>query len=338
MGRRKKHDRSKHSPRVSSWWGGLDETRKSSIKRSVAWTFVMVALLAAGAIGLKAMEASVLTGASQVTLRAVRVKFVDRPQWIPTELLRWIAADIAPSQNEYHRRDMSELVFSRAQANAWIRKVHRVEKRRTEDPQVGLIEVHAEFRKPIARVLAEDRHFYVDADAVRLPALQAPKWTAATAPDASGRQGRICFIDASDVPQTLRARPIHYIVIDGVRKSPPSVGQAWRADDLAAGLKLVRLVLGRPYAGQVTVVDVRNHAQRINKEEPALRIYAQRGKGRPTDIYFGRFPTEGGGDYVVSPQRKMSYLDRYVADHNGELAGHNSYLDRRFDALHVSLN
>ena len=109
-------------------------------------------------------------------------------------------------------------------------------------------------------------------------------------------------------------------------------------DDLLAGLRLVQLVGTRPYYAQISLVDVRNHACRITKNEPELRMYAQVGQGKATDIRFGRFPAPGGGDYIISPQRKMSYLDDYVADHQGWLAGRHSYLDLRFDELHVSLN
>ena len=49
-------------------------------------------------------------------------------------------------------------------------------------------------------------------------------------------------------------------------------------------------------------------------------------------------PIPGGGDYVVSPERKLSYIDQYVARNGGRLAGINTYLDLRYDQLHVSIN
>ena len=151
---------------------------------------------------------------------------------------------------------------------------------------------------------------------------------------------QVSYLCQAEVPAAWRraARRIHYVVIDGVRTPPPSPGGKWIADDLAAGVQLVQLVRRRRYYAQITVVDVRNHAQRITRNEPELRLFAQIGRGRPTDIRFGRFPAPGGGDYVVSPRRKMSYLDRYAAGHAGRLAGINSYLDLRFDELHVSIN
>jgi hypothetical protein len=66
-------------------------------------------------------------------------------------------------------------------------------------------------------------------------------------------------------------------------------------------------------------------------------MYAEVKGGQPTDIRFGRFPLPGG-DHVVSPERKLSYLDAYATDHKGLLAGINRYLDLRYDELHVSMN
>ena len=56
-----------------------------------------------------------------------------------------------------------------------------------------------------------------------------------------------------------------------------------------------------------------------------------------TDVRFGRLPG-CAIDCIVSPRRKIWYLDDYAANHNGRIAGINSYLDLRYDNLHVSLN
>ena len=59
------------------------------------------------------------------------------------------------------------------------------------------------------------------------------------------------------------------------------------------------------------------------------------GTGKTTDIRFGRLP-HAEGDFVVSPARKVSYVDQYVARNGGRLAGLNAYLDLQYDELHVS--
>ena len=131
-------------------------------------------------------------------------------------------------------------------------------------------------------------------------------------------------------------RPVHYFRIDGASESTMRIGDTWPGEDVAAGLRLISLLARRPYANQVSVVDVRNYEGRISSEEPHLRLYAQSEQSKATDIRFGRFPRPGG-DFVISPERKMSYLDEYVKRHDGRLAGLNAYLDLRFDQLHVSV-
>ena len=208
---------------------------------------------------------------------------------------------------------------------------------------VGRVEpVQAEFRQPIASVSSSGqvRREYVDAEGVRLPASGVPMWAAVIPPtDDSELARQVYFVDREDIPPGLQARPIHYIRIDGVRELPPrQVGQCWKGDDLAAGLKLVKLIRTRPYANQITTVDVGNHARRALPSEPELRMYAQVGKGRPTDIRFGRFSVPGVRDFNIAAERKMSYLDQYVQENNGHLAGINSFIDLRYDDLTYSLN
>ena len=98
----------------------------------------------------------------------------------------------------------------------------------------------------------------------------------------------------------------------------------------------VKLLLGRHYARQITVVDVTNHGGRVTSGAPEIKIFAQVGRDRPTEIRFGRFPTEG--DWVVTPAEKLANLDAYVKTNNGQLAGVNEYLDLRYDEMHVSIN
>ena len=49
-------------------------------------------------------------------------------------------------------------------------------------------------------------------------------------------------------------------------------------------------------------------------------------------IRFGRF-CDPRGDWEIPPERKMYYLDRFVADHGGRLAGAAIYVELREDQL-----
>ena len=332
MWRRKKPKERKPS-RLARWWAGLDGQFRRAVWRNLCW-IAATAILAAGAVaGMKAMERRVLQSASAAPPVAVRVALVDYPDWMPPSLVRQIAASMLPPHASFHDAALTSRVFTRASASPWVREATRVVKRMQDS--AGVIEICASYRKPLAKVRAGDRYEFVDRDGVRLPADEAPQWISLD----SARTA--VFIDRSEAPPDRQVARIHYVVIDGVDLAAcpvPEVGRQWAAGDLRQGLKLVELVCSRPYANQVTAVDVRNHAGRISRREPYLRMYAQVGAGRATDIRFGRFPVPDGADYVVSPERKMSYLDAYVAEHNGRLAGLNSYLDLRHDELHVSIN
>jgi hypothetical protein len=230
-------------------------------------------------------------------------------------------------------------VYRRAEANAWVRRVNRVSKHRYGNAPGGYVEVSADLRRPLARVLRSDGfHVYVDAERFVLPDVQVPRWVATVAPEGGKPARQVCYLSNAEIPHDQGLAEIHYITVRGVEGDPPAPGQCWQGDDLTEGLKLVQLICTRDYANQITVVDVRNYGGRISRNEPHLRMYAQVGRGRRTDIRFDRFPIGGGADYVVSPERKLQYLDNYVAANGGRLAGVHEYLDLRYDHLHVSIH
>lgn len=301
----------------------------------------LLVLVAAGAVfaGMKLLERLAMSHPQGADEASLCVKMVDLPQWIPRSLAQQIAGDIVPPDADLSDLDLAERIYHRAIANPWIRSVKSVSRCPPAVGRRALVELRAKFRKPVALAAQEGRFFFVDAEGYRVPDEQVPRWVVTVPPGDDAPTRQVCYVDESQVPRELSAVRIHYIVIDGVALAPPDVGAKWEGDDLAAGLKLLELLLERRYANQITVVDVRNYAGRISRSDPHLRMYAQVGRDAGvTDIRFGRFPDPGGGDYVVSTQRKMAYIDEYVADHGGRLAGINEYLDLRYDGLHVSIN
>ena len=303
--------------------------------------YLVIIVLIAGAVGLAlhAMEGRVLTGRAGLGPVKTRITLAHQPAWMPDALADRIAASCLPAGANYYDKELAGKVHHLAAVNPWIHEVIRVEKCPEGRADAAVVQLDATFRVPVGRVPAEAGFAYVDAEGVRLPAEQVPKW-AVLQPAAQGKPAVTrYYLIRNDVPTDCSrdVRRIHYIVIEGARSPAPSVGGHWQGDDLAAGLRLIRLVSSRPYANQITVVDVRNYAGRVSSSEPHLRMYAQLHRSQPTDIRFGRFPMPGG-DYVVSPERKMSYLDEYVADHNGRLAGLCRYIDLRYDQLHISIN
>ena len=342
---RRKKDQAKRSAKEAE----SVHSRAGVVARAFAWLVVLAGLGAAGVLGMKALERRVLLAqAAKKPIVAVRVWFARSPAWLPLSLAREIAYSLVPQGAKFQDAGLTAGAFSRASVNPWIRRVNRVTKRPTSDPAIAGVEVDCEFRKPIARVSAGGEDAYVDVEAVRLPSRDLPQWVvevpASAVPTCLQRQpapsgtAQLYFRDTDALPANRPARGVHYIAVVGVQAAPPAVGQPWQGQDVREGLRLVQLVLEKPYANQITTVDVRNYNGRISRGEPHLRMRAQIGDGPCTDIRFGRFPASDGLDYEVSAEEKMSSLDDWYRDHNGTLTGLAAYIDLQYDELHYGVN
>ncbi|HUS48003.1 MAG TPA: hypothetical protein VM098_07785 [Phycisphaerae bacterium] len=315
---------------IRRWWQGVDAERRSSFARKCGIVLAWFAVIACCAWGMAALEQRVSVHPQRKGV-AVRVRLCGVPEWMPAELAGTIAESILPESADLNDWGLTEQAFSRAAANPWIRKVCRVEKRLTEDPRVGVLEVHAEYRKPAALVrLKGGSYAYVSDDAHRLPD-EVPQWVAKL-PAGPGKPENIAyFLRESDVPPGIRCVGVHYVVIDGVAHDPPEPGHRWGSDDILDGLKLIAILWDRPsIIRQVKSVDVRNFSWRASKYEPQLRLIAQRGDEPETVILFGRFPNPEG-DYVVPTERKLCNLDLYMTNHRGTLGGLARKIDLQTD-------
>ena len=306
-------------------------------RRGLGGLLLAAGVIVAAGVGMKALEYHVLK-LDAASSAPVRVYLAVRPAWMAESLAGEIRRAIVPAGAVAGQVDLAKRFYATAAASPWIKTVRRVRRRPTVEPRLTVVEVLAEYHRPVARVQVGRGYGYVSDAGVRLPDHQVPKYEATTSAYPGAPARRESYVRRREIPPGVRARPVHYILIYGVAGAMPAVGQPWLGPDLADGLRLVNLVNSRKYARQITVVDVRNHAGGIDPNAPHLRMYAQTARGQSTDIRFGQFPIPGGGDYVVSPERKLSYIDRYVARNGGRLAGINTYLDLRYDQLHVSIN
>ena len=305
------------------------------------WFICLSVLLAGGVLvaGFWAMETVAIRG--QGGAEVVGVKIISRPEWMPDSLAKKIAADILPQGLDYHDDTVSELVYSLAEAHPWISHVESVQKKRTPDVSKAYVELCARFRQPVAMAGTHGRHFYIDAKGFRLADSaqepQVPRFVM-TVPSGDGQspEKEIYYADEALLPAIGIHNKIHYIIIDGVAGPAPPTGKQWAGADIADGLKLLRLLLAKPYADQITEIDVTNHGGRVSKSSSEFTVHAQIGRTRVTEIRFGRFPTTG--DWVLKPGEKLANLDEYVRNNNGRLAGVNEYLDLRYDEMHVSIN
>jgi hypothetical protein len=329
-----------HRPgRFRLWWTQMDPDRRRGGFFLAGW--VVIGILAAGGavIGMQTLQRRVVGQRYAGPGGAATVRVAHVPAWMPASLAKYVTEMITPQRASLSDPDLARKVYDLAMHNPLVRQANRVEVRPSAKGPGGVVEVDLEFRQPFARIRSGADHLYVDKEGFCLPAGLVPMYVLSLQDNQTRAVRQVCYQALGEVPEAWRsaARPIHYVTIDGVQKSPPPPGWKWPATDLDAGLKLIELISTKPYYAQIAVVDVRNHAGRISRNEPELRMYAQVGTGRPTDIRFGRFP-KPGSDWVVSPQRRMWYLDDYAANHNGMLAGINSYLELQYDNLHVSLN
>ena len=274
--------------------------KRSASLRAVVGLAVAVVIV----IGLMGLRRGLLAQATYADVKA-RVMLASAPRWLPADMARSILADVeaAAEGRGVFEPDLAKDVYAAAAANVWVSKVVRVTKRSD-----GRVLVEAEFRRPYVIVqVPRGRPVVVDRDAVVLP-LPLARLTANS-----------------------------LIIIGGVATSPPADGTRWDADDLADGLRLVKLIESRPYVREITLIDVRNHRRRVSQQDPELAMVAQVGRGSRTVIRFGRFPHEEIGDYCVSPDQKLKYLDAYYRRNGDRLAGRHSFIELRYDDPYASL-
>ncbi|NBC18376.1 MAG: hypothetical protein GVY18_13785 [Bacteroidetes bacterium] len=302
-------------------------------RRGLLWLIILAAIGVGGAAAFTAMQRAVLQHRAATGPIPFDVRFVATPAWMPNQLQRRILRELTPQMN-FNDEQICAEVHSRGTANPWLDRVAGVRRQRTADGTRGLVRVRATFRQPVAAIRHDGRIGFVDARGVLLPFHEVPRWAA------RDRDGALSYhLSERTIPRGVRPLHIHYILVDGVAAPPPPVGKVWLGDDLQDGLRLVQMLKLRPYGNQVTTIDVRNHHQRVSDTLSEITVFAQAKHGgrqsRRTRILFGRFP-HPEGDWVITPQRKLTYLDRYAERNNGRIAGVDETVDLRHDNLIVS--
>jgi len=264
-----------------------------------------IGLVVAGVIvvGLLGLRHRLLAQAQYADVKA-RVVLASAPRWLWPDVAKRVRDDIqaAAGGRSVFEPELARDVHAAAAANVWTARVVGVTKHAD-----GRVVVEARFRKPYAVVQTVRNWPVLDREGVVLPV-------------------RLARIPANSL-----------VIIAGVKSSPPEPGKVWDAPDLADGLKLRRLIEGRPYVREITCIDVRNHRRRVSQLDPELVLIAQVARGSRTVIRFGRFPVEGIGDYCVSPAQKLQYLDAYYRRNGSRLAGGRDFIELRYDDPYASI-
>lgn len=343
MARKKSSNKSKDAPKPAD-----DAKCQRRHRRSIriVWVTVVLVMAVSAAWGMKHLEQRILAGENGQFPPEYRIVLVDRSEKMPSLLARRIALELRPREVSYFDSELTRRVHRLARQHPWVDEVQLVRKRRTDDPNLAVVEVKATYRKPAAIVKYQGRNYFVDDEGVVLrdgrtyqengrlvQYYEVPRYRVST-PD-----GRHAYVaNEYEIAPDLQRKKIHYIGITGVSSPPPEPGKPWQAEDLHAALRLVDLFERKSYGDEITWIDVTNFGWRAtphSKKEPQLKLWAQIDRRKPTEIRWGQFP-HPGGDWVVSPERKIANLDEWVAARGGVLSGWRDWIDLRYDHLLTS--
>ena len=232
------------------------------------------------------------------------VELVGRPSWMSDGLAAELTAMATP-KSPSAVTDRTTLV-DRAlalKANPWIKQVNSVRRAYHEGPG-DVIEVDCDYRAPVALVHWNDGYVYVDADGVRLPETLSPAQARA--------------IVSTDKPM--------FRVIDGVGLPPLAAGKPWPGADVKAGIELVALLAGKPFADQVIKIDITNYAGRERPNESQINLVTKYG----TQIRWGQPPSSKDFFAEQKVDRKLQEMQEAIAQ-TGRLDMNLPWIDLRFD-------
>jgi hypothetical protein len=236
-----------------------------------------------------------------------RVVLMNRPAWMSDLLAEEIVRSAKPlGAHSAFDHQMLVDIDRILRASPWIRQVRQV--RRVYQEQPGdTIEIDCDYRAPVALVQADNAFWLVDGEGVKLPAQ----------------------FDLRQTDQVVKGadRKINIRIITGVKHATVAAGKKWPGDDLAAGLDMVKLLYGLPYAEEIVTVDVSNFGGRKSIKNAQLTLGTMRG----TSIRWGR-PINGGDDFFVEipTQRKLETL-KQIYQQFGRVDANQEWIDIRLD-------
>jgi hypothetical protein len=236
----------------------------------------------------------------------------ERPSWmsdaLASKILHVAAPDVAHSAFDHQLLvNTAAILRDHPDTAPWIRKVKSV-RRAYENAPGDTLEIDCDFRAPVALVKWELYYWLIDGDGILLP----EQYTATDL--------RKVMYDGNHL--SLR-------IIEGVANAPPESGQKWQGADLAAGIDMIKLLYGKPYADEVERVNVTNLAGRQNPNEAQVVLITK----YQTQVRWGR-PVNAKDYFVeVSPAQKLEYMSRIVQQYGRVDAGHSA-VELRFDEVY----
>jgi hypothetical protein len=238
-----------------------------------------------------------------------RVVLKIRPPWMTDFLAEQIIRSARPAgtRSAFDQKLLVETA-TLLKGNPWIREVRQV--RRVYGQKPGdTIEIDCAYRAPIALVKWGDYYSLIDGEATKLP----EQFT------------------AQQVPQIVMGpdrKTTNIRIVEGVKQPPPEPGRTWAGADVDAGLDMVKLLYGKPYANEVMKVDVSNFDGRRDPREAQLVLITK----HSTEIRWGR-PVNAKDFFIeVSTAQKLEYMKK-VFEELGRVDGNRPWIDIRFDKI-----
>jgi hypothetical protein len=283
-----------------------DPEREAAIRRVCIHVFCAVCFL--GAI------AGVACFARDYVVRRIafpsdppKVVLVNRPAWMSDLLAEEIIRKAKPAgaHSAFDHQllmDINRILV----ASPWIRQVRQV--RRVYQNRPGdTIEIDCDYRAPVALVKWGQTYWLVDDEGVKLPAQFE-----------LSQLNRVVY--GADHKMNIR-------VITGVMHKPVGEGSKWPGEDIVAGLDMVKLLYGLPYAEEIVTVDVSNYAGRDSIKDAQITLGTTHGN----TIKWGR-PINGGNDFFVEipTPRKLDVL-KQIYEEYGQVDARQQWVDIRLD-------
>lgn len=224
----------------------------------------------------------------KLTFPATPPKIVlkNRPAWMSDFLAEQIIKTAQPA-GTHSSFSHQMLVDSEKmlRSNHWIREVKQLRRVYGKTPG-DTLEIDCDYRSPIALVHWGEYYWLIDDQSVKLP----EQYT------------------SQQVPRIVvgRDRKMNIRIIEGIQQPPPESGKKWIGEDLAAGLEMARLLLGRPYTEEIVKIDVSNFEGRKEDREAHVVLVTQYG----TEIRWGRPPSARDFFVEVPVAKKLEYLQQ----------------------------
>ncbi len=239
----------------------------------IAWLAVAGAILAGWTWGVPQLREY---AAAKLEPRELEIRLIDAPTWLfgaPMAIDRIKAAVAHQIGADPFDRDALSRAKGALEATGWFSIVESVSR-----ISAGVIEVRGKYVEPFTTIRDREGSHLVTQSGNLLP-LTYP------------RDARLEAMPPITNPRFAR---------------PAQVGDRWEGTDIAAGLRLVALLEGKPWARQIVEVDVSKYSG-----EEALWLVTDKG-GR---ILWGRAPGDERGREVPAAQ-KISYLEFNYAEYD----------------------